>query len=111
MVAQMFFADEDGFQEYRQINAEAHRVRPANFDAPALISHQVFWIAPRSKQSDMKERRILAKNAIDKVFIDIAKNVRANLDPKVSISPSVDDDNIAILFSNAADAKTFELIP
>jgi hypothetical protein len=86
--------------EFRQSNADAHRVRPTDFRAPALISHQAFWIVIPS-QKDRKQARDRVKRKLDCLILRIASRLKYNTDnADVTIKPCVQ--GAAILFASTA---------
>jgi hypothetical protein len=90
--------------EYRRGNADAHRVRPANFRAPALISHQAFWIYSNRQQHRDKERDRV-KHIIDRVILQTANQANQRYDQDAYITPSIGGSDI--LFANIAFARRF----
>jgi hypothetical protein len=90
--------------EYRQGNADAHRVRPANFRAPALISHQAFWIyCDRQQHRDRERQR--AKHVVDDVILQTANQAKQLYDQNAYITPSIG--GMDILFANFSYANRF----
>jgi len=92
--------------EYRQGNADAHRVRPANFRAPALISHHAFWIYS-ARQQDRPRERDRVKHVIDRIILQIANQARQLYDQDTYITPSIAGADI--LFANFAYARQFQI--
>jgi hypothetical protein len=103
----MTFEANEQLLEFRQTNADAHRVTPTDFDAPALICHQAFWIAPRARQSMSAIWRVKIKRMIDSFLLATARNIQSHIDSDVRIEPRVG--NVVVLFSNIAAAK--HLVP
>jgi hypothetical protein len=100
----MIIADNKQHTEFRQTNADAHRVTPIAFEPPALICHQAFWISPGLPQSDLAERREHVKEAIDGFILETARNIKSIVDHSVRLAPFVG--NLAVLFSKVVDCKT-----
>lgn len=93
--------------EYRQGNSDAHRVRPANFRAPALISHYAFWIYS-ARQDDRTNLRERIKTVIDNVIVQTAQRAK-NHDANTCITPSIG--GLDILFASFAEAGRFDVDP
>lgn len=103
----MFFPSSNT-AEYRLGNADAHRVRPANFRAPALISHHAFWIYA-ARQQDRPGERERVKKVIDRIILHTAAQAKQSCDPDTYITPSIAGTDI--LFANVVHTRRFDGIP
>jgi hypothetical protein len=100
----MIVANDQPNADFRHTTADAHRVMPIDFDPPALICHQAFWIAPRTPQSELGKKRESVKEAIDDLFLATARYIKSTIDADVRIETRVGES--AVLFSKIANAKT-----
>jgi hypothetical protein len=92
------------YPEYRQNNADAHRVRPPSLVPPALIWHQAFWISHK-EQKQRSEDRLRVKHAVDNVILKIASWTKQRYQTPVRIYPQLGGTNV--LFANVAFATHF----
>lgn len=105
----MITALNEQVEEYRQTNAEAHRITPTNFAAPALIWNQAFWIAPHSKQNVSSIARREVQNRLDLYLLAVAKKIQCQIDRNVRIEPCTRNAESLVLFSNVASANTLSI--